>query len=219
MRPLIPLVLLALAGGLEAQPAAVPPLVEAPRLDAVVRAGFVVPPRPAAAPTVAVTVSETTYPVEGASTDEILASIEARSPFRHDDGSKRSDAFTAWSLRWTFETRPAGRECRVEAPHVTLSLETTTFAWDPPPSAPLALVAEWGRRAAVLLAHERDHQAIAALGALDVADALLAVRASCDRLRVEANRAGQGVLARLREVNAAFDAATGSGTVPPPGAR
>ena len=97
---------------------------------------------------------------------------------------------------------------------------TTTYRWDPPPDVEPEVIEAVGAAQARLLAHERDHQTLNLLGAMDIADALRdrPVSTSCERLEAEANAAGNRILDDLRTVNRGFDAVTKGGTVPAPGA-
>lgn len=196
------------SGDLDALPA---------RLGSVVEAGFVVPEPPPVPPEIARTVEETTYPIEGATPEAIRASMNARTPF--GDGTGGPHGFTTWSMRWTFDDAPAEGGCRVENVRITLDLVTTTYGWDPPPGVGPELTRAAREDQARLLAHERGHQTIDLLGAMDVLDTLRGRTGSCRRLRAEANAAAQAVLDDIRAVNRAYDAATQSGTVPPPGAQ
>lgn len=184
--------------------------------------GFVVPERPPLPSNVTVDLEETTYRIEGTTVDELNASMRERTPFRDDQGNRLSDGYTAWNLDWDFRPVPTTGGCRLEGIRVTLSLTTTVYDWTPPPGVPADLIAAVESARTRLLEHEREHQTINILGALDVAD-LLRKRSvasqPCDRLQASVNAEGRRILERLRSVNRAFDVATQSGKVQAPGAR
>ena len=185
-----------------------------------VQAGFVVPERPTASPGRDLTQHLESYKVGGATADVVLASIAVRSPVRNDDGSKASDAFAAWSMRWFPDLQSDGAECSVADVRVTLDVTITTWAWRPSPAVPPNERRRIERMGETLLAHEREHETISVLGALDVIDALRGMRGrDCDQVRTAANATGQQVLDRIREVNAALDVATQHGPVAAPGLR
>ena len=191
------------------------------RLGGIVEGGFVVPERPPVPPEVTVTIQEVPYPIDGSTVDELNASMRARSPFRDGPDRRGSDGYTAWNLRWDFRTIPSGHGCRLSDIRVTLSIETTTYRWTPPQGVSQALIAAVEEARTRLLAHEREHQTIDILGALDLVDMLREqsrTTGSCERLEEAVNAEGQRILEGLRSVNRTFDVVTKSGTVPPPGA-
>ena len=190
------------------------------RLGAVVASGFVVPPPPAAPSEVTQTINDRTYPVEGSTWDEVRASIHAASPFRDDDARRTFHGFATSDIRWTLQYVPDRFGCRVDDLQVRLTQEVTVYDWTAPPGVAPGVVATVRSESAALLTHERGHQTIGLLAALDLTDALRGASApGCDALRARVGAASERVLGDHRAVQQAYDEATRHGAAPsgPPG--
>ena len=161
---------------------------------------------PGAAPTVVVgTVADAVmryYDVTGTSTTELRSSMNAQGP--SDAGGNHNDAFTTWNIDWTWPLSP-DRSCILAGATITMVITVTFPRWMPPQGTSPALVAEWNAYQQALVEHESGHVTFVVATANDVLAAIKG--ASC----TTAEAAAQAVVARIRQHDLDYDAATNHG--------
>lgn len=151
-------------------------------------------------------VSTETYPVGGATSGQIVASLRQRGPGRFW-------AQTRWSIGWTYESAEVGASCRSDAVVVTLNLTFVFPRWRAPAGASAATRAWWSRTRADLRRHESGHLRIAegASRQLLLALAHLGAFPSCGRLRHVADARARAAYRRGVELQRIYDRVTDHG--------
>jgi predicted secreted Zn-dependent protease len=96
---------------------------------------------------------------------------------------------------------------------VDLAVTFTLPRWDATADAPAALIERWGGYLAALTHHEEGHRDIAVDAANDVLGAIeaLPVHATCRGFERAADAAAHAVVERYRDLQIAYDDATGHG--------
>ena len=142
------------------------------------------------------------YDVTGTSTTELRSSMNAQGP--SDAGGNHNDAFTTWNIDWTWPLSP-DRSCILAGATITMVITVTFPRWTPPQGTSPALVAEWNAYQQALVEHESGHVTFVVATANDVLAAIKG--ASC----TTAEAAAQAVVARIRQHDLDYDAATNHG--------
>lgn len=109
-------------------------------------------------------------------------------------------ASTGWDVRWSW---PDGGACAPVT--VTADVVVTFPRWDPPPEAPAHAVGNWQRYVRALAFHEQGH-VDRIRGVVEQIPGVLEA-AGCGAIPAK----GAEALALLADINAAYDAETGSG--------
>jgi predicted secreted Zn-dependent protease len=161
---------------------------------------------PGATPTaVAGAVADATmqyYDITGATAEDLRASMDARGPV--DGSGHRNDAFTAWDVRWTWPLHP-DTSCILSGATITTSITVTFPRWLPPAEASASLIERWNAYESALVTHESGHVSFVVATAADVLAAIKG--ATCET----AESAAQAVVARIRQHDIDYDAATNHG--------
>lgn len=145
------------------------------------------------------------YRVIGSSADDLAASVALLGP---REGAQRFAGRTRWELAWSCAPLRAARGpgFRAAAVEVTVHARVELPEWLPPRGASPSLVAGFARYRAALLAHERQHVAIALRGARALRRALMHARApSVDALAGEIDALGAAATAVCRAAEQALD--------------
>jgi hypothetical protein len=140
------------------------------------------------------------YEVAGRDDAEVLLALRATPRF----GAGAHAATTDWAVRWE---RPDGGVCTAADVRVFVELTVHVPRWRAPPDAPAASVGNWQRYVRALSEHEQGH-----------VDRILAIVARMPEVLAEQGCDGVDVRGRealdvIREANAAYDEATGSGAL------
>jgi predicted secreted Zn-dependent protease len=151
----------------------------------------------------------TYYDVHGTTPRELVADMRRLGPKTADGGVFFGETHSP--LRWTWRTHVDGAVCSVTSAEVYVRSEIRMPRWTPPSDAPAELVAEWNQFIAALETHEIGHKDISARGARDVLTALRRVSTGCSFVSTDAKRVTDGIMARLRVEQQAYDASTRHG--------
>ena len=151
------------------------------------------------------------FTVDGTTPRELAAEIDAKSPI--GENGLRSDGYTHWTIDWTFNMTPGAGGCTADHVVVNLDIRMTLPRWYPARTADEALVERWNRYVAALRLHEDGHRFRAESAAGEVRRALLAEGRArdCRTLENRLNSRANGLLADLRNRQAANDRETDSG--------
>ena len=150
------------------------------------------------------------YTIHGETSSALSAEIAAKGPV--GENGKRSDGYTKWSIRWTFNMTADDTGCIADRVAVDVDIRMTLPHWDTPPGAHPQLIARWNRYLAALRTHEDGHRYRSEAVAWDLRRALFRERApDCRTLESRLNATANGMLAQLRERQAAYDRETNFG--------
>jgi predicted secreted Zn-dependent protease len=151
----------------------------------------------------------TYYDVHGRTARELVTQLRALGP------KTSSGAFWAETrspMRWTWRTRSeGGGRCSLTSVQVYVHSEMTMPRWVPPADTEPGLYAAWQNSMAALQTHEIGHKDISARAARDILQRLNAVESFCSGLNDEAKRVTDGIIARERTEQEAYDAQTRHG--------
>jgi predicted secreted Zn-dependent protease len=149
------------------------------------------------------------YVIHGASTEALVAQMEALGPHEGDDAAP---ALTRSDRRASMTYQGDGHGCRTSDVTVTLDVTIILPVWDIPRDASTVLRREWDRFLGALERHEQGHRAIAVAGARKLADALRLLNGrSCSALHTAAEYASRDVAAATRAEQIAYDDSTRHG--------
>ena len=150
------------------------------------------------------------YTIQGETSSALGGEIAAKGPVGED--GKRSDGYTRWFMRWTFNMTTDATGCLADRVTVDVDIRMTLPRWNTPPGANPQLIARWNRYLAALRTHEDGHRYRSEEVAWDMRRALLRERApDCPTLENQLNSIANGMLAQLRERQAAYDRETNFG--------
>lgn len=150
------------------------------------------------------------YTIQGETSSALGAEIAAKGPV--GENGKRSDGYTRWSMRWTFNMTADATGCLADRVTVDVDIRMTLPRWNTPPGANPQLIARWNRYLAALRTHEDGHRYRSEEVAWDMRRALFRERApDCRTLESHLNSIANGMLAQLRERQAAYDRETNFG--------
>ena len=151
----------------------------------------------------------TTYPVQGRTADEVLASLRTYGP--KSDGA---DFFglTETQMAYRYWKTMGEDGCRLEQIRVDLHVAITLPTWESEESAPQALAREWAQFERSLRRHEDGHREIAEWGAREVYHALKSLRTpSCEGIDAAAQITAQRLRDRSERRQRSYDHQTGHG--------
>lgn len=168
------------------------------------------PPTPPASTTgVRTSVATTTYPVLGATADEILTSMADRGP-RSEGGV--FFGLTSAELGLRFRPVPVDGGCLLRDVELDLALTITLPEWTSPVSPDPALTRDWNRFHRALAGHEDRHREIAENGAERMVRSLAGLRReSCKIVQDEAQRRVQRLEVEIEESQRGYDSRTDHG--------
>jgi predicted secreted Zn-dependent protease len=165
---------------------------------------------------VQLTVNRVQYVIEGVTADQLRAQIEELGPT--DQENREGGAFAGYAqthFAWDVdESAPLGlkrERCMIESVHVYLDVWITLPRWQPPGSAPRALVAEWGRYLDRLRFHELGHKEIALRLAKEAARETRGMMGPCGVIDETADERIARILAREEPLQKAYDRSTRHG--------
>jgi predicted secreted Zn-dependent protease len=160
-------------------------------------------------PGVAGSTDITYYDIHGRTARELVTQL-------HELGPKLpTGAFWAETrspIRWTWRTKSdRGGRCTLTQVQVLVRSEMTLPRWVPPADTEPGLYASWQKSMAALQTHEIGHKDIAARAAREILQKLNAVSTFCTGLSADVNRMTDGIIARERTEQSAYDAQTRHG--------
>ncbi|MFT3767300.1 MAG: DUF922 domain-containing protein [Minicystis sp.] len=162
------------------------------------------------APGVRITERRREYPVTGSTSAQIRDVIALLGPRR--DG-RAYVASTEWEVRWSY--RRAQETAGFVAQTVTVEVDVVMVLprWRPPPNAAAALIADWDREMAAVMAHEEGHRDLAITAGHAVAQAIesIAPQPSAAALDEAVSTRAREVLAEARAREVAYDDETAHG--------
>lgn len=160
-------------------------------------------------PGVAGSTEITYYDIQGSTARDLVTQLRLLGP------KLPSGAFWAETrspMRWTWRTKPdGGGRCTLTQVQVLVHAEMTMPRWVPPADTEPGLYASWQKSMAALQTHEIGHKDIAAATAREILQKLNAVSTFCTGLSDEVKRMTDGILARDRAEQDAYDAQTRHG--------
>jgi predicted secreted Zn-dependent protease len=160
-------------------------------------------------PGVAGSTDITYYDIHGRTGRELVLQLRELGP------KLPSGAFWAEThspIRWTWRTKPDGNgRCTLTQVQVQIRSEMTMPRWMPPADTEPGLYASWQKSMAALQTHEIGHKDIAARAAREILQKLNAVSTFCNGLSAEVSRMTDGIMARERTEQSAYDAETRHG--------
>lgn len=121
-----------------------------------------------------------------------------------DAGGNRNDAFTSWHIDWTWPLNPDG-SCILAGATITTAVTVTFPRWSPPAGTPPSLIVQWNTYQRALVEHESGHVGFVVAAQNDVLAAIKG--ATC----ATAEGAAQAAVARIRQHDLDYDAATNHG--------
>jgi predicted secreted Zn-dependent protease len=153
---------------------------------------------------------ETTYPVLGASLDELARAIGMLAPTR---AGTRFAAYTDWTVSWRYRGVAAPGGFAVAELEVDAVATVTLPRWRPLRSVAPAVVARWTCFVDALRRHEAGHLAVVARteDAVRAAIADVAAEPDLESLAHAVDAAAREVVRRAREEDRAYDEETRHG--------
>ncbi|MEO5816391.1 MAG: DUF922 domain-containing protein [Gemmatimonadaceae bacterium] len=146
------------------------------------------------------------YDIHGRTARELVADMRRLGP---QNGRYFGEAQSP--LRWTWRTRTDAAGCRTSTASVILRSEIALPRWTPPADTVPGLYAEWKTFLTALETHEIGHKDISARNARAMLSALQNLSGFCSTLDTERRHITDGILARMREEQAQYDAETRHG--------
>jgi predicted secreted Zn-dependent protease len=155
------------------------------------------------------------YEIEGITADQLAAQVKELGP---TDPENQGGSFAGYArTRFTWdvdESVPLGAKrerCMIESVDIYLDVWITLPRWEPPTSAPQALVAEWGRYLERLRFHELGHTEIALRQANEAARATKGLIGPCGEVHEKADERIARILAREKALQRSYDRSTRHG--------
>lgn len=142
------------------------------------------------------------YDISGSTEGEMRAQLNALGPV--DNAGHRFDAQTKWFIRWNWPGY-GRRLCNLNAAIVTYEIQVIFPRWRAPANASPDLIAKWINYTRRLAEHEKGHVDFVVANYHSVRDAIGA--ADCETAEV----AAQAAIARIRQHDVDYDAATKHG--------
>lgn len=150
-----------------------------------------------------------TYPVQGRTAGEVLASMRAGAP---SSGGTTYFGMTESAIDVRFRAVETAGGCRLSDVEVDLDVTMTLPDWEPDGPTAYAVRRDWARFSSALRRHEDGHHARAVAGAEAVADALAeVVRPTCAEADAEGRRRARAAQDRTAAEQAHFDDQTDHG--------
>ncbi|MEW5738005.1 MAG: DUF922 domain-containing protein [Myxococcota bacterium] len=151
------------------------------------------------------------YDISGQDEDTLRAELNAKGPT--DAKGRRSDAYTAWRVTWSYPFAERGNTCSTGPILVTLETKYTLPRWVSQAAAAPSLQERWKQYLAALLTHEDGHRQHGQDARREVEATLgrLGPEATCDEMDARANAEGERVLDKYRALDAAYDEETKHG--------
>ena len=120
------------------------------------------------------------------------------------------DAFTAWNVSWTFESRLGREGCTIESVRTFVKVTQRFPKWRDRSYAPPDLQDKWNAYMKALKEHEDEHKDLAVQAAKEIEAFLvdLAPSSSCEDLTIRANASAMGILEKYKKREEAYDEAT-----------
>lgn len=151
-------------------------------------------------------VSVAYYDIYGDAANELRSQMSRKGP-------RGFDAYASWYVRWRFDQRPSGNECRIADVSTSVKVEITLPRWVDEADADDALRARWSSYYTALVEHEYGHRDFGIRAAREIEDALggLEPQSSCQALTRSANRTGKRLLGKIVAEEKAYDRNTNHG--------
>jgi predicted secreted Zn-dependent protease len=171
-------------------------------------------PSPVAPSTSAVPVSVrySYYPIRGMSNSELRSQMSRQGPLDKLEG-RRYDANTTWVVKWSYGYKSVGHRCAIASVSTRVNVTYTLPQWQPPPSTPRSLIAEWNQYLAALHLHEDGHRNHGIGAAQEVMKKLTLspLAPSCKELGIAANKAAQQIIRHYNQQDVEYDRLTQHG--------
>lgn len=165
-------------------------------------------PRPSTSG-VRTSVARETYPVRGATADEILRSMAAQAPRTNGDVFF---GLTSAEIGLRFRPVPIEGGCILNDVEIDLALTIMLPEWTSPAQADHTLSRDWGRFRRALAGHEDQHREIAVSGAERMVRTLDGLRReSCELVQEEAQQRVQRLEIEIEASQRRYDSETGHG--------
>jgi predicted secreted Zn-dependent protease len=162
-----------------------------------------------------VIVNRVRYQIEGTRADQLVAQIEELGPTDPENQGGSFAGYARAHFAWDVdESVPLGAKrerCLIESVEIYLDVWITLPRWEPPASAPLALVEEWGRYVDRLRVHELGHKEIALRLANEAARTTKGLVGPCGVVEETADERIARVLAREEALQRSYDRSTRHG--------
>jgi len=149
------------------------------------------------------------YDVHGRTAAELVAEMRRLGPKSATGGSFFGEARSP--MQWNWRTRPDGSMCYATDVRIRVTALITLPRWTPPPDAPPTLVAQWKQFLDGLERHEVGHKDISGRAARDIQQRLGGLRTFCSSFATDARQITDAIVARSRDEQTRYDAATRHG--------
>jgi predicted secreted Zn-dependent protease len=123
------------------------------------------------------------------------------------------DAFTSWNVSWTFERRLGRKGCTLQSVRTVVKVTQRFPKWKDRSYAPPDLRDRWNAYMKALKEHEDGHKdlAVRAAGEIEAFLVDLPPSPSCEDLIIRANASAMKILEKYKNLEEAYDEATGFG--------
>ncbi len=158
-----------------------------------------------------VSVTENPYELRGAVASELRDEMNRGGPLDRD--GVRHDAYTGWSVTWTYPYARSSAGCATGPVRVTVFVTYTLPHWTPPARARDPLRRRWLRYVENLRVHEDVHRDIGVNAAEEIRRRMeaLAPRPTCGALELAADAVSARLLGKYRNVERTYDRDTHHG--------
>lgn len=150
------------------------------------------------------------YDVVGDSATKLRHELDHKGPLVNGE---RFDAYTTWTVSWTFSFVPTAAGCRLTEVNASIAGRIDLPRWEHGDNASARLVKEWERYLTGLRVHEDGHYAHGRAGQ-DEIQALgqsFQITDSCASMAKAFNDQANAILTKYRAMDAAYDLETDHG--------
>ena len=167
------------------------------------------PIRAVSAPVVDVKVDY--YWVSGRTASEIRNDLNRKTPIRQD--GKKYDAHTDWFVKWNFWWNESSGLCTIKKVETRVDVQYVLPKLNRSGSIPSSLKQKWETYKKAFLHHENGHKDMGVRAAREIEKEIrnMAPRRTCKQLEIDANRLGDKIVKKYKDVEREYDRKTNHG--------
>jgi len=152
------------------------------------------------------------YLVSGKTASGIRNNLNMKTPIR--EGGIKYDARTDCFVKWNFWWNEYNGLCTITKVKTSVDVQYVLPKLDTSIFLPKSLKRKWGTYMKALLQHEGGHKDLGVRAANEIEKKIgnMAARSSCKQLEIDANRIGDKILEKFRDLEKEFDSKSNHGT-------
>ncbi len=152
------------------------------------------------------------YSINGKSEDEIRNNLNKKTPIF--ENGRKFDAYTEWFVNWNFWWRKSSRSCAITKVKTRINIRQTfpKLKTNLPISGSLDI--KWKKYMKSLLEHENGHKSLGLKAANEIKKRIsnMSARSTCKKLEADANKIGNNILNKYKNLETRYDHRTNHGT-------